>query len=89
MTADLTRLDGLRYRAGATQVALDAFELDHPDSHLVPELRERHNELLRQNQESKDWLMIAQANLDGRMNFTPKLSSEQTKTKKRKTTATN
>lgn len=80
MTADPSRLDGLRYRAGQTEVALTAFELDHPDSHLVPELRERHNELLRQNQESKDWLRIAEANLTGQMNFFPRAKTKHNKT---------
>ncbi len=69
MTTDLS---GLRMRAGATAVTLAAFELDHPDSHLVPALREKHNELLRMNQESKDWLRLAEANLTGMMNFTQK-----------------
>jgi hypothetical protein len=76
-------LHGLRTRCGMTEVALHSFELDHPQAHLIPAERERHQELLRQNQESKDWLLVAEAQLTGRMNFTP-----DTK-KKRKTTATN
>lgn len=73
-------LHGLRQRAGMTEVALTAFELDHPDSHLVPALREEHNRLLRANQESKDWLELAEWKLTGRCNFTPE-RFKKTKTK--------
>lgn len=72
MTTDTPSLAGLRHRAGQTEVELTSFELDHPDSHLVPALRERHNQLLRQNIESRQWLDLATAQIDGRMNFTPK-----------------
>lgn len=72
MTADLTRLDGLRARAGATQVELDAWELANGCSPRDPKLIARHNELLLENIESQRWLDIATAQLDGRMNFTPK-----------------
>lgn len=68
-----TDLSGLRHRAGATQVELDAWEHTHGCSPRDPRLIKIHNELLRQNQESKDWLMIAEANLSGQMNFTPTL----------------
>lgn len=73
MTADTTRLHGLRHRAGQTEVELAAFEIENPYSHLVPALRERHNALLRDHIESRQWLEIATAQIDGRMNFTPTL----------------
>lgn len=71
MTNDEPSLAGLRYRAGATQNALDAWELEHGCSPRDPKLIAEHNALLRQNQESKDWLDLAEWTLTGRCNFTP------------------
>ncbi len=67
-------LTGLRHRCGATEVELTAFELDHPDSHLVTALRERHNELLRDHIESTRWLAAAEAELAGGQDNRPRLS---------------
>jgi len=85
-TQDLPALSGLRWRAGETQVSLDAFELNEGCRPTDPLLIARHCALLEQNEESQRWLRVAVANIEGKMNFIPKTLSQS---KPRKTTATN
>lgn len=82
MTSDEPSLAGLRYRAGATQNTLDAWELQNGCSPRDPKLIAEHNALLLENIESKNALEIEEAILTGRMNFRPE-------PKKRKTTKRN
>ncbi len=76
ITTDLPSLAGLRWRAGETQVSLDAFELNEGCRPTDPLLIAQHCALLEQNEESQRWLRVAIATLEGRMNFIPKSRSK-------------
>lgn len=62
---DLTRLDGLRNRLGATQLAVDAFEIREGTRITDHQKIAEYDRLLRENAESKLWLAAAEAEITG------------------------
>jgi len=67
-----SNLAGLRYRCGATEVELTAFELTNGCRCTDLDLIAEHNRLLEQHAESRRWLSAAEAEATGMQNFKPK-----------------